>query len=464
MNIATIKEAVLNCYQNKMDRRKFLKNAGLAAAGAFAAPYILPSGRLFAATGARKANHVVFCLYAGGVRNIESVQKAVGNLMPAMLNGSEPIASDIAPGMDPLPSSPLPQALQNYGTLFKRFRYREGPTGHFNGHTVAMTGIYTTNDIVIKANPQVPTIFEYYRKHNSPQQTALNCWWVANTLGPYPALNYSVAPGYGAAYGANFISPTAIYGGAGQATIQNVLNLSNNENDAMLKMRSFVNQNFNRSFVNGDAGVTNMETDTGLINNFLSDMFLQFTPQPWGISPGIMSNDMYNIYFAEEILKKFKPELMVVNMQDVDICHFNFTAYANNLRKADYSVAHLWNTIQSTPGLANDTIMIIAPEHGRNLNPNNSIDAYGKPAFDHTASSDITQGDQMAREIFCMVVGPASVVKQGQVYSPQDTDPFFGESTDIVPAIANILGFDTSIPNTFGLKDFNLSEIKQAFF
>jgi hypothetical protein len=448
-----------------MKRRDFIKKAGVAAAGVFAAPYILPSGRLFASTGARKANHVVFCLYAGGVRNLESMRKNDGNLMPAMLNGSEPISSDIAPGMDPLPSSPLPQALQNYGTLFKKFRYREGPTGHFNGHTVAMTGLYTTNDIVIKANPKVPTIFEYYRKHNSPQQTALNSWWVSNTLGPYPALNYSIAPGYGAAYGANFIAPTSIYSGAGQASIQNILNLSNNETDAMNKMRGFVNQNFNKAYVDGAAGVTNTEADAAMINTFISDMFLQFTPNPWGIAPTIMSNDMYNIYFAEEILKKFKPELLVVNMQDVDVCHFNFTQYANNLRKADYSVAHLWNTIQTTPGLANDTILIIAPEHGRNLDGNNSIDSYGRPALDHTADVNLLQGDQTAREIFCMVVGPASTVKQGQVFSPDPSvDPFFGESTDIVPAMANILGFDVNIPNTFGLKDFNSSDIKLAFF
>ena len=68
-----------------MDRRKFLKTAGLTVAGAFAAPYILPSGRLFAATGTRKVNHVVLCLYAGGVRNLESVQMAEGNLMPNLL-------------------------------------------------------------------------------------------------------------------------------------------------------------------------------------------------------------------------------------------------------------------------------------------------------------------------------------------------------------------------------------------
>jgi hypothetical protein len=53
-----------------MKRSEFLKTLGLAAAGAVAAPYILPSGRLFASTGARRVNHVVVCLFAGGVRNL----------------------------------------------------------------------------------------------------------------------------------------------------------------------------------------------------------------------------------------------------------------------------------------------------------------------------------------------------------------------------------------------------------
>ena len=69
-----------------MKRRAFIKQAGLAAAGAFAAPYLLPSGRLFAATGARKANHVVFCMFAGGVRNLDSVEHNDGNLMKNLLN------------------------------------------------------------------------------------------------------------------------------------------------------------------------------------------------------------------------------------------------------------------------------------------------------------------------------------------------------------------------------------------
>ena len=80
-----------------MDRRRFIKNIGLTAAGAMAAPYLLPGGRLFAASGLRKVNHVVFLLFAGGVRNLESVQFNDGNLMPNMLSGGSAISNDILP-------------------------------------------------------------------------------------------------------------------------------------------------------------------------------------------------------------------------------------------------------------------------------------------------------------------------------------------------------------------------------
>ena len=178
---------------------------------------------------------------------------------------------------------------------------------------------------------------------------------------------------------------------------------------------------------------------------------------PWIIQSG-MTNDMFNIYYAEKIIQQYQPELLVVNMQDVDICHTEFTKYANNIRRSDYAVAHLWDTIQHTPGMIDDTILIIAPEHGRNANPNTTVDAYGRRALDHTAPSDAITGDQKAREIFCMVVGPPSVVKQGYVINS-----IAGESTDIVPVIANILGFDTAIPGTSGIKSYQSCDLQQAF-
>jgi hypothetical protein len=172
---------------------------------------------------------------------------------------------------------------------------------------------------------------------------------------------------------------------------------------------------------------------------------------------------MYNVFFAEEIIKYLAnlnraPELLVVNMQDVDICHTNFTQYCNNLRKADWAVAHLWNTIQNTPGMANDTILIVAPEHGRNNAANSIVDAYGRFALDHTAPDPSQGGDQMSRDIFCLVAGPPAVVQQGQVINAT-----VGESIEIVPLASRILGYDSDIPSGL-LRPYLSCGIQQAMF
>lgn len=413
-----------------MKRRGFIKKATAATAGAFMAPYILPSGRLFAATGTRVVDHVVFCLFAGGVRNLESVHKADGNLMPNTLLGTESISSDIAAGIQ-MPGLVGGQKLQEMGTLYKEFRFADGPTGHFSGHSSVMTGVYNLNDINIRQRPQTPTVFEYYRKHTDPMENALNAWWVSNALGPYPALNYSTHPSYGALYGANYIQPASIISNAGYASLGNPKSFTQNQHDLVGEMRNFFDNNFANQYVEGSAGAPNAASDVPEVQQFLLDSFQEAVAgqynNPWGV--GGMSGDMFNVFFAEKIIQRFKPELLVVNMQDVDVCHTNFTAYANNLSRADYALGHLWQTIQATPGMVNNTILIALPEHGRNALPNTVIDPYGRYALDHT-------NDEMSREIFCLVTGPSGKVVQNQVINQVQ-----GQSIDVVPTIAKILGF-----------------------
>jgi hypothetical protein len=205
---------------------------------------------------------------------------------------------------------------------------------------------------------------------------------------------------------------------------QNQKNLTN-------EMRGFFDNNFNNQFVEGSAGISNTSTDKEAIEAFILQTYTEAASgaynNPWGI--GGLNGDQFNVLAAEKIIEQFQPELLVVNMQDVDICHTNFTAYANNLVRADYALAHLWQTIQSTPGMADNTILIAVPEHGRNAQPNTVVDAFGRYALDHT-------NDDMSREIFCLVAGPSGKVVQNQVISQ-----VMGESIDVVPTIAKILGF-----------------------
>lgn len=432
-----------------MERRKFIRNLGLGAAATIGVPYLLPSGRLFAASGTRKVNHVVFCLFAGGVRNLESVHKADGNLMPYTLKGNEGISSDIVGGIDFVPQN-IGLTLQEQGTLYKEFRMKYGPTGHYGAHATAMTGVYTGENLNINANPQYPTIFELYRKHNSPSMSAKNAWWVSNSLGPYAHLNYSSYEGYGADYGANFIRPRSIISQDGMDNLGNSRTYNITEEEKVNSLKGFCDAHFTSQYNGAANSIINTESDKKEIESFINQCFAdvgQFD-DPWQIGQGLYNNDMRAVQFAEKVIQEFRPELLVVNMQNVDVAHDNFTNYASNLQKADYALAHLWNTIQSTPGMSEDTILIAMPEHGRNSEGNGLYDAYGRQALDHT-------NDVMSREIFALVLGPNGVVVKDQVFANEK-----GESIDIVPTIANLLGFDNDIPS--GLLNGNV--LAESFY
>ena len=433
-----------------MERRKFIRNLGLGAAATIGIPHLLPSGRLFASTGARKVNHVVFCLFAGGVRNLESVHQADGNLMPYTLKGNEGISSDIVSGIDFVPQN-TGITLQEQGTLYKEFRMKYGPTGHYGAHATAMTGVYTGENLNINANPQYPTIFELYRKHNSPAMTAKNAWWVSNSLGPYAHLNYSSYGGYGADYGANFIQPGSIISQDGLDNLGNSRVYTNAEEEKINSLRGFCDAHFTSQYNGAANSIVNTESDKRDIESFINQCFSdigQFQ-NPWDLDDSnLYNNDMRTVQFAEKVIQEFKPELLVVNMSNVDVAHDNFTKYASNLQKADYALAHLWNTIQSTAGMAEDTILIAMPEHGRNAEGNGLYDVYGRQALDHN-------NDAMSREIFALVLGPNGVVVQDQVFANEK-----GESIDIVPTIANVLGFDNDIPG--GLLNGNV--LTESFY
>lgn len=424
----------------KINRRQFVRKAGLATAGTLIAPYILPSGRLFAQNEPRLVNHVVFVLFAGGLRNQETVhqmylqgqgQASSGNIMPNMLNGGIPTTNLVYNPWNPI----LGQSLQSQGTLFREMRYSSGPTGHYNGHTVAMTGKYTATGLNLNINPEFPTVFEYYRKHSDPVHSAKKAWWISEGLGPYPSLNYSRHPQYGAMYGANYMNPATVFGDTGLNYFNTASNFQPDDVDRIEAARSFLNNNFELS-ADDLPGVINTRSDREQIKEFITSIAngsnpVEF-PLPGGVGANEVTGDLLNIAAAWKVMDNFKPELTVVNTFNSDICHTDFTSYINTLHKADYGVGWLWNKIQSDPEMADDTIMICMPEHGRNMNGNGLFDSNGLQAIDHT-------GDDNSREIFSLIVGPPGIVNQGSVVGTSDNP--VGQSVDIVPTIAHILGF-----------------------
>ncbi len=435
-----------------MKRRQFIRTAGMAAAGAIAAPYILPSGRLFAASGQQMAQHVVYVLFAGGVRQQESVLQRyledaqgkpglAGNIMYNILNGDPP-TQKIAYGTDPQQgtkgSLPIPRLLndtiENMGMLLPEMRATSA--GHYAGLNTLVTGNTATTQ-GLKQKPVFPTIFEYTRRHLGIPAT--KSWFVCNTLlNSYPLLNYSEHENYGASYGANLLVPNVVFGSRGEEHLANAKVYHPEEQIAPIyEMKQFLDNTFKS---NGSSlieyGISNTEEERNDIKEFIKSTFEKKRLGQIPFPPVTDNGDLSNIGYAIELMRWFKPTLTVINLSNVDGCHSNFTGYLRSLHRADHGVAHLWKEIQNIPEMKDNTIMIMIPECGRNSEPNPILDENDWYAFDHS--------DQNSLRIFGAMVGPGvpAGLKLGSESNP------VGNIQDGVLTVADILGFKDSVINT----------------
>ncbi len=429
-----------------MQRRDFIKKIGLTTAGAFVAPYILPSGRLFASTGnVQSSQHVVLVMFAGGVRQQESVLQGylnqsqglgashAGNIMTNIMTGAAPNLKVVygtgAGGISPIPSV-LGSTLQSQGTLFKEVKALTA--GHYGGWSALLQGNNVSSQ-GLKQKPLYPTIFEYLRRHGG--FPASKVWFVGNTIGSsLPLLNYSEHANYGAKYGANFFAPLVTFGTKGQEFLSDAkVYHPADELPAMYKMKFFLDNNFSNIGASLP-DLHNTEAEKQDIKAFMKSMYSKTTNNTVAMPPVSQNGDARTVGYTCELLKWFKPNLTVVTLSNVDGCHSNFTDYLGALHRADHAVGHLWNYIQTQiPSMANNTTMIVSPECGRDLTPNVIKDTNEWRGYDHS--------DSNSRRVFTSIVGPG--VPQNHTVG-SDTNPV-GFNTDVVPTIAEILGIKSDV-------------------
>jgi len=435
-----------------MKRRNFIRKAATATAGAFVVPYILPSGRLFAATGAQLAQHVVMVMFGGGVRHQESIGLnylaqsqgigVEGNIMYNMLDGAAP-TQKIVYGLDgnlagdtPIQSILGTNTLQQQGTLFKEVE--SSHAGHYGGLNALLQG-NTLFSQGLRQKPINPTIFEYVRKHLGTP--ASKTWFVGSGIGnSVPLMNYSKHESYGSEYGANFLAPNITFGSPGLEHLSNAnIYHPEEELDPIYKMKYFLDNNFESA---GDTIETIHNTDDE--KQDIKQFFRKMYELGGNIAkPPVADNgDLNTVAYAVEVMKWFKPTLTVVNLDDVDACHSDYTSYLRALHRADHAVGHIWDQIQQIPEMANNTVMLITPECGRNLLPNPIKDENDWLAFDHS--------DANTKRVFTQMVGHN--VPSNLVIGSQGNQ--IGETADNVPTIAEILGIKDEVMNS-GLLSFS---------
>ena len=425
-----------------MKRRDFVKKTATITAGGIVLPYILPSGRLYAQSNAPMADHVVYVLFAGGLRQQDSILQRYladsqgfnveGNILTNILEGQAP-TSKIAYGTGVNGASPIPkllsQTIQKQGTIFSEMRAVSG--GHYGGLNSLITGSGVAGQ-GLKVRPVNPTIFEYARRFGGYKAT--DTWFIGNGIGnSTPLLNSSKHTDFGLQYGANFFAPNITFGSDGMAVLSNAkIYHPQEELDPMYKMKNFLDNSFN--IKKGDLpGIKNTDDERTRIKEFIKATFERQAAGQLPMPP-VSGGDGSTIGYAAEVLRVFKPKLLVVNMSNIDGCHGNFTGYLQAMHRADHAMGFLWNYIQTQiPEMSGKTIMCFAPECGRNEKNNPIIDANDWYGYDH--------GDANSLRVFGGMVGPNV---QSNLMVGSEANPI-GRVTDFSLTIAQILGYKSEV-------------------
>ncbi len=438
-----------------MKRRQFIKKTAISSLGTLAFPYILPSGTISAKTTSGFAEHVVFVLFSGGVRHQESVGKRYladsqnvfaeddldieGNILYNLLDGTAPerkiaygtTVEGETEGGQPIPRI-LGQSLQQQGTLFQEARCNTA--SHFSGQSSLLSGNYQITQ-GLRDRPYNPTIFEYLRRHKGLKAT--DTWFIGNRIGNSTSLlNYSANQTYGAQHGANFLAPSLCFGDAGEQFLAYAKDYHADERNAILEMRDFLN----KSFLTSGApipGIKNTEEERENIKDFMDSTFARKNGlgNPLRMPPTVSNGDGMTVGYACEVLDWFKPKMLALNMGEVDACHSNFTDYLKALHSADHAIGHLWNFIQSIPEMAGNTMLVVAPEHGRNLEPNVLQDLNDWYAYDHS--------DENAFRNWCLIAGPE--IEGGRVIGSEGNP--VGNTAQCVLTIAEAMGIKQDVIN-----------------
>ena len=442
-------------------RRQFLRRAALSSGALLAAPYILPSGRAFAKTGQQRVDHVVVVLFAGGIRQQESVLQRYladsqglnteGNVMSNLLSGAAPddkiVYGTTASGSVPIPQI-LTQPLDQQGLLLPEMRFSGGSTGHYSGLSAALSGHYSTTQ-GLQQRPAHPTMFEYVRRHTGASAT--DVWFVGNGLtGSIPLLNHSAHPGYGARYGANMFIPSVTFGQPGQQFARGGRVFHPDEElPAIEQMRQFLNQRFGSPDADNDSldVLGNTAAEKASIKEFVRETFDRLDQGLVPFPPVADNDDLVNVGFALEVMRYFQPKLTVINMSSADTCHNSFTGYLQALHRADHGTGFVWNYIQNQiPAMAGRTALLVVPEHGRNANGNGILDANDWEAFDH-------ESDPNARRVFGMLAAPG--VDAGLQLGSADNPT--GDVADVVLTVADLLGIKPEVTASGLVADAGLS-------
>ena len=279
-----------------------------------------------------------------------------------------------------------------------------GILGHYVATASLATGVYETVNNFASLPPEHPTAFEYFRK--DLKRPASDAWVVAPSNG-FNRIGESNNRSYGPGFGAGVILPKHLLTAAtsGGADYEHLLR-----------------DNYETPFYTPELGGREFELQQ-------LHMLLKLSVDDFKKHARTLSSpDELSVYITRQLMQQLAPSLLWITLHDIDIAHAGaYSLYIEGIRRTDRLCGELWKTIQTEPEYAGNTTLFILPDFGRD-----SDDDSGGNGFQHHRT-----GDALSRTTWMMAMGAG--VREGVVIDRAL------ESTDLVPSIGSILGFNASL-------------------
>ncbi|MCX7046567.1 MAG: hypothetical protein NTX50_13915 [Candidatus Sumerlaeota bacterium] len=359
-----------------MNRRLFLKCAYTASASSLFATAV---GCRFAGARqgigdcgsgknqtSRRARKLLIVQFGGGTRSSESIGDPKHAFIPHLWN-------DLVPR----------------GALFTNMRV-EGRVVHSNSTGSMMTGHWEWDDLDWTKPVAHPTIFEVYRRAASASDLKAWAFVYASILAK---AGESSAAGYGARFAANVAMPPTIPRAAAE------------EMDRLMAEAAAVGteeagRNAARSCAALARSASRISLD-GLRSN-AARAFMEKQFSDWKSGSGSTSHDAFLADCAIACMKTHAPDVIAVCLGEIDCAHYgSWSRYTDAIARTDALTWKLWEAAQSLQAYRDQTLILILPDHGRELET-----SAGLGYVHHSDFYTNTGADEGCRRTWMLALGP----------------------------------------------------------
>ena len=90
-------------------------------------------------------------------------------------------------------------------------------------------------------------------------------------------------------------------------------------------------------------------------------------------------DDAVTVANTKEVMKKYSPNIIVINLKDVDSYghNNNWKEYIKAIKTTDASIKEIWDYIQSLPSYKDKTTLIVSNDHGRHIDTKGGFQNHG---------------------------------------------------------------------------------------